>query len=108
MSNEPNIKEQNGAKIGEAVLSSVEDTRLHVDLGVLDQLMNLTGELVLARNRIVQIANLDMIDHQQLRVVTQRLNVIVSELQESMLKTRMQPIQKVFLTSSPGLIRLLH
>lgn len=80
----------------EHALSSVEDTRIHVDLGVLDQLMNLTGELVLARNRVVQFAGVEAIDQQNFRAVAQQLNVVVSELQETMMKTRMQPVRKVF------------
>jgi len=80
----------------EHALPSAEDTRIHVDLGLLDQLMNITGELVLARNRVVQFAGAEEIDLQTLRTVSQRLNVVVSELQETMLKTRMQPVKKVF------------
>ncbi len=89
-------KEQKIAETMEHVLSTVEDTRIHVDISLLDQLMNLTGELVLARNRVVQIASLPDIDPQNFRTVSQRLNVIVSELQETMMKTRMQPVRKVF------------
>lgn len=89
-------KDQKIAETMEHALSAVEDSRIHVDLGLLDQLMNLTGELVLARNRIIQIAGTEAIELQQFRAVAQRLNVIVSELQETMLKTRMQPVRKVF------------
>jgi two-component system, chemotaxis family, sensor kinase CheA len=80
----------------EHALSSVEDTRIHVDIGLLDQLMNLTGELVLARNRVVQLSNVEEIERQNFRTVAQRLNVVVSELQETVMKTRMQPVRKVF------------
>ena len=73
---------------------SVEDTRIHVDVGLLDQLMNLTGELVLSRNQVVQFAN--TIEERNFRAVTQRMNVVVSELQEIVMKTRMQPVKKVF------------
>ena len=97
-------KDQKIAETMEHASSAVEDTRIHVDLGLLDQLMNLTGELVLARNRVVQIAGTEMIDLLQFRGVAQRLNVIVSELQETMLKTRMQPVRKV-LGVLPRLVR---
>ncbi len=89
-------KAERVAETMEPTLSSVEDSRLHVDLGVLDQLMNLTGELVLSRNRVVQFAGAETIDSQAFRPVAQRLNTVVSELQETMLKTRMQPVKKVF------------
>jgi two-component system chemotaxis sensor kinase CheA len=89
-------KDQRVAESMEHALSSVEDTRIHVDLGLLDQLMNLTGELVLARNRVVQFSGTEELDPQTFRMVAQRLNVVVSELQETMMKTRMQPVKKVF------------
>lgn len=85
------------AKLTETVehaLSSVEDTRIHVDVRLLDQLMNLIGELVLSRNQVMQFAN--TITQPNFRVVVQRMNVVVSELQEAVMKTRMQPVKKVF------------
>ncbi len=42
--------------------------------------MNMTGELVLSRNQIVQFANI--IEQRNFRIVVQRMNVVVSELQE--------------------------
>jgi two-component system, chemotaxis family, sensor kinase CheA len=78
----------------ERVLSSVEDTRIHVDIRLLDQLMNLTGELVLSRNQVLQFAT--ELEQRNFRAVAQRMNVVVSELQETVMKTRMQPIKKVF------------
>ncbi len=89
-------RDQKVAETMEHALLTVEDTRVHVDLDLLDQLMNLIGELVLARNRITQLAGTEMIDPQTFRLVAQRLNTVVSELQETMLKTRMQPVKKVF------------
>jgi len=86
----------------ERALSSVEDTRMHVDISVLDRLMNLTGELVLSRNQVVRQAT-DSGQTAWLNVA-QRLNGIVSELQENMLKTRMQELQKVF-SLFPRLVR---
>ncbi len=82
------------SEILEHNLSSVEESRIHVDVGLLDQLMNLTGELVLARNQVVQLASKS--EEKMLRTVSQRINAIVSELQETVMKTRMQPIKKVF------------
>ncbi len=84
-------------KVAEAMehsLSSVGDTRIHVDVSLLDQLMNLTGELVLSRNQVMQFAT--TIEEKNFRAVTQRMNVVVSELQEIVMKTRMQSVKKVF------------
>jgi len=67
---------------------------IRVDVGLLDQLMNLVGELVLARNQILQYTK----NTEETYLVTagQRLNLIASELQESVMKTRMQPIGNVW------------
>ena len=61
---------------------------------LLDKLMNLVGELVLARNQILQFNA-----HQEdstLNATSQRLNLITTELQEGVMKTRMQPIGVVW------------
>jgi len=67
---------------------------IRVDVGLLDKLMNLVGELVLARNQILQYGN-----SQQDPIfvsTTQRLNVLTTELQENVMKTRMQPIGNIW------------
>ena len=78
----------------EASFGGVEDSRIHVDVTMLDHLMNLTGELVLSRNQVLRIAS-DSGKNNWIKAA-QRLNGIVSELQESMMKTRMQELRKVF------------
>ncbi len=97
-SEEEGEEESEAGKISEVlehvVASTVEDNRIHVDVQLLDQLMNLTGELVLARNQVVQFAN--KLDDKNFRAISQRMNVVVSELQETVMKTRMQQIKKVF------------
>lgn len=78
----------------QAAKPSVTDTTIRVDVGLLDTLMNLVGELVLARNQIMQLTA-----DQQSSVLTaaaQRLNLITTELQEGVMKTRMQPIGSVW------------
>jgi len=74
--------------------SSVADNAIRVDVGQLDKVMNLVGELVLARNQIV--ANTTVFDQAALMTASQRLNSITTELQESVMKTRMQPIGSVW------------
>jgi len=73
---------------------SIADTSLRVDVGQLDKLMNLVGELVLARNQILQ-HSLALSDGTFL-ATCQRLNLITTELQEGVMKTRMQPIGTVW------------
>lgn len=70
------------------------DGAVRVDIGLLDKLMNQVGELVLARNRLRQVAN--RLDNPEFYATCQRLNLITGELQESVMKTRMQPIGNLF------------
>ena len=70
--------------------STVAESSIRVDVSLLDKLMNLVGELVLARNQILQYAS--QRDDAPLSATSQRLNLITSELQEGVMKTRMQPI----------------
>lgn len=71
-----------------------QETSLRIDVQLLDQLMNLAGELVLARNQILQSTKgfTDI----NFRAITQRLNLVTTELQEGVMKTRMQPINTVW------------
>jgi two-component system chemotaxis sensor kinase CheA len=70
------------------------DTAIRVDVNQLDRLMNLVGELVLARNQIVQ--HTAQSKEPTLLNAAQRLNIITTELQEGVMKTRMQPIGNVW------------
>jgi two-component system chemotaxis sensor kinase CheA len=78
-----------GAKSSDA---DVETIRVGVTL--LDRLMNLVGELVLARNQLLQFSN--STQEAGLQAVSQRMNLIATELQEEVMKTRMQPIGNVW------------
>lgn len=69
-------------------------TALRVEVGLLDYLMNLVGELVLARNQILQTARVR--DDPALADSTQRLNQLTSELQEGVMRTRMQQIDTLW------------
>ncbi len=70
------------------------ENSLRVDVGLLDRLMTLVGELVLARNQILQQAPAR--EDAVFTATTQRLNLITTELQEGVMKTRMQPIGNVW------------
>ena len=72
--------------------SSPETIRVGVNL--LDKLMTLVGELVLARNQLLQISN--TVEDAGLQAVSQRMNLIATELQEEVMKTRMQPIGNIW------------
>ena len=81
--------EKSGAKP-----SAVADANIRVGVGLLDKLMDLVGELVLTRNQILQF-NTEREDA-ALNATSQRLNLITTELQEGVMKTRMQPIGMVW------------
>ena len=70
------------------------DSTIRVDVAVLDTLMNLVGELVLSRNQIMQLASEE--EHHEFTGPAQRLNLITSELQEGVMRTRMQPIGNIW------------
>jgi two-component system chemotaxis sensor kinase CheA len=93
---QPEHHEQTQVKTG------AQETSLRVDVELLDHLMNLAGELVLARNQILQTTkgNQDV----NFRAITQRLNLVTSELQEGVMKTRMQPINTVW-SKFPRVVR---
>jgi two-component system chemotaxis sensor kinase CheA len=74
--------------------SNSADTTIRVDVGLLDKLMTRVGELVLARNQIVQFTG--RLEDAGFISTAQRLNLITTELQESVMKTRMQPIGNVW------------
>ena len=81
---------------------AVADTSLRVDVGLLDQLMTLVGELVLARNQIVQFGT--SLDDPGFLGTVQRLNQLTTELQAGVMKTRMQPVGNVW-GKFPRLVR---
>ena len=82
--------------------SALSDSNIRVDVGLLDKLMNLVGELVLARNQILQFSSSQQ-DATFLNT-SQRLNLITTELQEGVMKTRMQPIGNIW-SKFPRVVR---
>jgi len=74
--------------------TSIADNSIRVDVALLDKLMNLVGELVLARNQIMQHTATS--GDTSLVATTQHLNLVTTELQEGVMKTRMQPIGNVW------------
>ncbi|AMK77341.1 MULTISPECIES: chemotaxis protein CheA [Methylomonas] len=71
------------------------DTTVRVDTQILDDIMNMVGELVLVRNRFQTLkANAEA--GEQLSKAISNLDVVTADLQLAVMKTRMQPIKKVF------------
>lgn len=90
------------ASSSDALVASASDTTIRVDVALLDKLMTRVGELVLARNQIIQFGGL--MGDSELLSASQRLNLITTELQEGVMKTRMQPIGNVW-SKFPRIVR---
>ncbi|HMO16393.1 MAG TPA: chemotaxis protein CheA [Pirellulaceae bacterium] len=82
--------------------STISESSIRVDVALLEKLMTRVGELVLARNQLMQL-NSGLADS-SLQNAMQRLNLITSELQEGVMKTRMQPIGNVW-SKFPRVVR---
>lgn len=74
--------------------SSSADTTVRVDTRRLDEIMNMVGELVLVRNRLVRLGS--TAGNEMLSKAVGNLDLVTADLQSSVMKTRMQPIKKVF------------
>ncbi|WP_079201425.1 chemotaxis protein CheA [Pseudomonas sp. CC6-YY-74] len=73
---------------------SEAETTVRVDTARLDEIMNMVGELVLVRNRLVRLGS-NSGDEAMAKAVS-NLDVVTADLQTAVMKTRMQPIKKVF------------
>lgn len=74
--------------------SAPVESSIRVSVSVLDQLMNLAGELVLSRNQLMQAVNSQ--ERTGLETAASDLDQVTSALQEAIMQTRMQPIGSVF------------
>lgn len=87
-----------------------EDATIRVETKRLDSVMNLVGELVLGRNRLIKIGTQLEQQHEsdpQVRVLSEtlaQLNLVTTDLQLAVMKTRMLPIKKVF-AKLPRMVR---
>jgi len=102
-------QEQKKKEVRKAI-SSVAEQTIRVDVKRLDQLMNLIGELVLAKNRLIKIYN-DVEERyegekflEELNQVVSSISIVTTDLQIAVMKTRMLPIGKVF-NKFPRLVR---
>ncbi|EXJ09317.1 chemotaxis protein CheA [Nitrincola nitratireducens] len=80
----------------------VQESNVRVDTALLDKIMNMVGELVLVRNRLVRLGGAG--DDEEMSKALGTLDMVTADLQTSVMKTRMQPVKKVF-GRFPRLIR---
>jgi len=76
-----------------APVAKAEPT-VRVDTAILDEIMNMVGELVLVRNRLVSLETTS--EDEEISRAVANLDIVTGDLQGSVMKTRMQPIKKVF------------
>jgi two-component system chemotaxis sensor kinase CheA len=79
-----------GAPVGAQVEAVATQQTIRVTVDVLEDLMTLVSELVLTRNQLLQLARTQ--ENSAFAVPLQRLSHITTDLQEGVMKTRMQPI----------------
>lgn len=70
------------------------DSNVRVDTRLLDKIMNMVGELVLVRNRLVRLGVSQ--EDEEMGKALSTLDMVTADLQTSVMKTRMQPVKKVF------------
>ncbi|MDY6980114.1 MAG: chemotaxis protein CheA [Pseudomonadota bacterium] len=95
---EPEEPQSAAAIVAKAAAGNKErpagETSVRVDTARLDEIMNMVGELVLVRNRISRLG--EHAGDEELSKAVANLDLVTSDLQLSVMKTRMQPIKKVF------------
>ncbi len=82
--------------------AKAEDANIRVSVELLDSLMNLVGEVVLARNQFSRLIQGQ--DDSTIQATSQSLNRVTTELQETVMKARMQPIKNVW-SKLPRMVR---
>lgn len=91
-----------GAARGAAAQKPAPESNVRVDTRLLDKIMNMVGELVLVRNRLVRLGVTH--EDEEMGKALGTLDMVTADLQTSVMKTRMQPVKKVF-GRFPRLIR---
>jgi two-component system, chemotaxis family, sensor kinase CheA len=87
-------KPQDTAEAKTAPTVKQAETSVRVDTSRLDEIMNMVGELVLVRNRISTLEA--ALEDEEMAKAANNLAVVTSDLQTAVMRTRMQPIKKVF------------
>ena len=84
--------------------SAISNQTIRVNVELLENLMTMVSELVLTRNQLLQLSRSEEIDIERFTVPLQRLSQVTTELQEGVMKTRMQPIGNAW-SKLPRIIR---
>lgn len=82
------------AAVSDTSKEAPAETTVRVDTKRLDDIMNMVGELVLVRNRLVRLGLSS--SNEEMQKAVSNLDVVTADIQMAVMKTRMQPIKKVF------------
>jgi two-component system chemotaxis sensor kinase CheA len=88
------------SKLKSVAVTTASESTLRVDVTLLNRLMNLVGELVLTRNQVLQATA----GQPNLTMLSRRLDMVTSDLRESVMKARMQPVSNIF-SKMPRIVR---
>ena len=95
---------------GPASADAARSSTVRIGVELLDRLMNLAGELVLVRNQALQLGGgtrtRSLVGENELRPVVSKLNALTSEIQQTVLQTRLQPLGNIF-SRFPRMVRNL-
>lgn len=108
--NEPEVKKAEEAPAAKSApapqaasnKAPTPESNVRVDTRLLDKIMNMVGELVLVRNRLIRLGGSR--EDEEMTKALGTLDMVTADLQMSVMKTRMQPVKKVF-GRFPRLIR---
>ncbi len=92
---QPKPAAASGGDKGQAKAAANTESTVRVDTRRLDEIMNLVGELVLVRNRLLTLRS-SQDSEEELSNAVGNLDHVTTDLQASVMKTRMQPVKKVF------------
>ena len=96
------IPREKTEELHKEVTSALSDSSVRIPVDILDKLMSLASELVLSRNQLLQCST--RLNDSLLQVASRQFNLVTSELQEALMKTRMQPISNVW-NKFPRMVR---
>lgn len=77
-------------------LTKKHETTVRVETSTLDDIMNMVGELVLVRNRLLALSSSNSLNNEEMLKTIASLDIVTADLQSGVMRTRMQPIKKVF------------
>jgi two-component system chemotaxis sensor kinase CheA len=101
---EPESKDKgpdgDASKLKSVQVNTAAESTLRVDVALLNRMMNLVGELVLTRNQVLQATS----SNPNLTMLSRRLDMVTSDLRESVMKARMQPVSNIF-SKMPRIVR---